>query len=195
MWSSFPEVSRPPAGPFAAPPAQRLPRARPLPADDLDERELVELFGAERRHVEQADGQLLAFFTDGPRHVVLRAKELLVRRPHGHILQANVCGVPDEGVMSTTAFACGIFNSHVTQGNTNFNTLLSVCENPLTPSLAGQRIVVQLDGGRYVLGVPSAFEMGLNQCRWIYERGQGQFDAVFTFEDDKLVDIELLTRR
>jgi hypothetical protein len=31
--------------------------------------------------------------------------------------------------------------------------------------------------------------------RWIYDRGQGQFDAVFTFEDDKLVDIELLTTR
>ncbi len=28
--------------------------------------------------------------------------------------------------------------------------------------------------------------------RWTYERGQGQFDAVFTFEDGKLVDIELL---
>jgi cellobiose phosphorylase len=74
--------------------------------------------------------------------------------------------------MSTTAFACGVFNSHVTQGNTNFNTLLSVCANPITPSLAsGQRIVVQLDDGEHVLGVPSAFEMGLNHCRWIYKRG------------------------
>jgi hypothetical protein len=31
--------------------------------------------------------------------------------------------------------------------------------------------------------------------RWVYERGQGQFDALFTFEDGKLVDIELLTTR
>ena len=31
--------------------------------------------------------------------------------------------------------------------------------------------------------------------RWLYERGQGQFDALFTFEDDKLVDIEILTTR
>ena len=29
--------------------------------------------------------------------------------------------------------------------------------------------------------------------RWIYERGQGQFDAQLTFEDDKLVRIDLLT--
>lgn len=31
--------------------------------------------------------------------------------------------------------------------------------------------------------------------RWTYDRGQGQFDAVFTFEDGKLVDIELLSTR
>ena len=29
--------------------------------------------------------------------------------------------------------------------------------------------------------------------RWIYQRGQGQFDAQLTFEDDKLVRIDLLT--
>lgn len=31
--------------------------------------------------------------------------------------------------------------------------------------------------------------------RWLYDRGQGQFNAVFTFEDGKLVDIEILTTR
>ena len=35
--------------------------------------------------------------------------------------------VPDESIMSTTAFAFGVFNSHLTQGNTNFNVLLSIC--------------------------------------------------------------------
>jgi len=29
--------------------------------------------------------------------------------------------------------------------------------------------------------------------RWIYERGQGQFDAQLTFEDQKLVRIDFLT--
>jgi hypothetical protein len=29
--------------------------------------------------------------------------------------------------------------------------------------------------------------------RWTYARGQGQFDAVLTFDDDKLVRIDLLT--
>lgn len=31
--------------------------------------------------------------------------------------------------------------------------------------------------------------------RWTYERGQGQFDAMLTFEDDKLVRIDLLNVR
>jgi cellobiose phosphorylase len=169
---SFPDAPLPPASSFSAPSTQRFDRVRPWPAEDLDQGELALMFGNEFRHTEEAEGRLLSFFADGPRHVVLRAKELLGHRPHGHIMQANARHVPDESIMSTTAFACGVFNSHVTQGNTNFNTLLSVCVNPVTPSLAsGQRIVVQLDDGEYLLGVPSAFEMGLNHCRWIYKRG------------------------
>lgn len=31
--------------------------------------------------------------------------------------------------------------------------------------------------------------------RWTYERGQGEFDALLTFEDDKLVSIEILAQR
>jgi cellobiose phosphorylase len=159
------------ASDFAAPARRRFQHARLLPADDLTQAELKELFGSSWRHVEQADGQLLSFFSDGPRHVVLRAKEAMVERPHGHIMQAMHGYAPHESIMSTTAFACGVFNSHLTQGNTNFNTLLSVCTQPATPALEGQRIVVRLDDGEYLLGVPSAFEIGLNHCRWIYKRG------------------------
>lgn len=169
---SFPDRPLPPASAFSAARARRFDRVRPMPVDDLSPGELAELFPGELRHEEKADGQLLSFFTDGPRHVVLRAKELRVNRPHGHIMQANVGCVPDERIMSTTAFACGVFNSHITQGNTNFNTLLSVCTNPVTPPLAaGQRIVVRIDDREHLLGVPSAFEMGLNHCRWIYKHG------------------------
>ncbi|MET0283725.1 MAG: amylo-alpha-1,6-glucosidase, partial [Polyangiales bacterium] len=53
----------------------------------------------------------------------------------------------------------------------NFNTLLSVCTNPSASGLEGQRIVLQLDDGEYLLAVPSAFEMGLNHCRWLYKFG------------------------
>ncbi|HEY6878246.1 MAG TPA: hypothetical protein VI299_09505, partial [Polyangiales bacterium] len=137
-------------------PQAELLRAPLLQAEDLTPAELEDLFGSDRRHAERADGQLLSFFSDGPRHVVLRAKELQVDRPHGHIMQANVGYAPDERIMSTTAFACGVFHSHLTQGNTNFNTLLSVCTQPSAASLEGQRIIVQSERGAYLLGVPSA---------------------------------------
>jgi 1,2-beta-oligoglucan phosphorylase len=159
-------------GAFSAPANHRFQSARLLLAEDLSQDELVEHFGGEWRHLEEADGQLLSFFADGPRHVVLRAKEALVDRPHGHIMQAMSGYLPDERIMSTTAFACGVFNSHLTQGNTNFNTLLSVCSNPMMPALEGQRILVHLDDGDYFLSAPSAFEMGINHCRWIYKHGR-----------------------
>jgi 1,2-beta-oligoglucan phosphorylase len=160
-----------PGGAGTKPARDRFQSPRLLATEDLSRAELVELFGSAWRHTEQADGRLLSFSTDGPKHVVLRAKEERVDRPHGHILQAKCGYVPDERGMSTTAFACGVFNSHLTQGNTNFNTLLSICTNPVVPALEGQRMLVQLDDGEYLLGAPSAFEMGLNHCRWIYKRG------------------------
>jgi cellobiose phosphorylase len=169
-----PLAATPPAAP------QRFQAARLLQSEDLSQPELEMLFGSAWRQVERAQGELLSFFTDtahGPAHIVLRAKEQRVDRPHGHILQAKLGLTPDESVMSTTTFAAGVFNSHLTQGNTNFNTLLSVCTNPATPALEGQRMFVQLEDGEYLLGVPSAFAMGLNHCTWIYKRGAHTFQV------------------
>ena len=83
---------------------------------------------------------------------MLRAKELMADRPHAHIMQARAGYVPDENMVSTTCFAFGVFNSHLTQGNTNFNILLSVCTSPfnLSPE-TGQRIFVGIDGRYYLL--------------------------------------------
>lgn len=191
---SFADASA--AGVYSSPARSRFESAPLLPAEDLSPAELTELFGGERRHVEQADGQLLSFFTDGPKHIVLRAKELRVERPHGHILQARAGYVPDDRIMSTTAFACGVFNSHITQGNTNFNTLLSVCTNPLTPALEGQRILLQLEDGEYLLGVPSAFEIGLNHCRWIYKHGSRLLQVcTWTSAREPRVDLDVKVLR
>jgi len=141
-----------------------------LPVDDLLEDELDLFFGRERRHKETENGALLSFFTQDHTHVVLRRKELLADRPHAHIMQAGAGLVPDERIMSTTAFMCGVFNSHLTQGNTNFNTLLSICTSQFNQSReTGQRLILTLDNRQFLLGVPSAFEMGLNHCRWIYK--------------------------
>jgi cellobiose phosphorylase len=142
-----------------------------LPVDDLSDRELNRLFGTEKRHCEVENGQLLSFFSKQNNHVMLRAKEILADRPHAHIMQAKAGYTPDENIVSTTSYAYGVFNSHLTQGNTNFNILLSVCSSQFNLAQeTGQRIFVEVNGRRYLLGVPSAFEIGLNHCRWIYKQ-------------------------
>jgi len=144
-----------------------------LPVEDLTKAELQQFFGKDWRHCEEENGQLLSFFYNQNSHVVLRAKEILVDRPHGHIMQAKAGFTPDENIVSTTSYAYGVFNSHLTQGNTNFNILLSVSSNQFNLTTeTGQRIFVELDGHKYLLGVPSAFEIGLNYCRWIYKHGE-----------------------
>jgi cellobiose phosphorylase len=149
-----------------------------LQADDLDNGEIDKLFPGNRRHEETVAGKLLSFFRGDSNHVMLRSKEILTDRPHGHIMHTRTAFVPDERVMSTTCYAFGVFNSHITQGNTNFNTLLSVCNsqfnlNPYT----GQRIFATAGGKRMLLGVPSAFEIGLNYCRWIYKEGSNLYQV------------------
>ncbi|MCK9203098.1 MAG: hypothetical protein M0P58_01525 [Bacteroidales bacterium] len=149
-----------------------------LPVDDLNEQELEQFFGSKRRHDESENGQLLSFFCQDNNHVMLRAKEVLADRPHGHIMQAKSGYVPDENTVATTAYAFGVFNSHLSQGNTNFNVFLSICNSSfnLEPE-TGQRIFVETEGRRFLLGVPSAFEIGLNHCRWIYKSGDHCFQV------------------
>lgn len=149
-----------------------------LPVDDLTDTEIEQYFGKEKRHAETENGKLLSFFCQQNNHVVLRAKEILADRPHGHIMQAQAGFVPSEAIVSTTAFAFGVFHSHLSQGNTNFNVMLSVCTSQFNQSAeTGQRIFVDVDGTSYLLGVPSAFEMGLNHCRWIYKSGSRTFQV------------------
>ncbi len=144
-----------------------------LPVEDLNEDELIRFFGTDRRHCEWEGTRLLSFFFSQNDHVVLRAKEIMADRPHGHILQTGSGYIPDENIMSTTCFAMGVFNSHLSQGNTNFNVLLSICTSQFNLGLeAGQRIFAEVEGRFYLLGIPSAFEMGLNHCRWIYKYGE-----------------------
>jgi 1,2-beta-oligoglucan phosphorylase len=149
-----------------------------LAAEDLDDDELNRYFGKERRYPENENGRLLSFFSNDNMHVVLKEKELLADRPHGHIMQAKAGLLPDENIVSTTAFMFGVFNSHLSQGNTNFNILLSVSTSQfnLSPE-SGQRIFVEINDKLHLLGVPSAFEIGLNHCRWIYKHGNYRFQV------------------
>lgn len=140
-------------------------------SEDLTEDEINQLFAPEHRHREYSDGKLLSFFYGENRHVVLKAKELLTERPHGHIMKTGTGLEPDEAIMSFSAHMFGVFQSHVAQGNVNFNRLLTLSTNALNiPRHTGQRIFIRHNGRYYQLAVPSAFEMSQNGCRWMYKR-------------------------
>lgn len=150
-----------------------------LEVNDLEEAELKKYFGEEIFHQETKNGKWLSFFTKDQHHVISKFKETLVDRPHAHILQSKIGYNPDENVMSTTCFATGIFNSHISQGNTNFNVFLSINTSQFNTILeSGQRIFVKIKDQFHLLGIPSAFEMGLDFCRWIYKFNEGVFEII-----------------
>lgn len=141
-------------------------------AKALTNEQLTHFFGSERNHAEYHEGRLMSFFTHNGNHIVLKDKELIVDRPHGHIIRSGMNLLPDERIMSSNPFMAGIFNAHITAGNTNFNVLHSIYSNQFgLASPAGQRVFIKKNTRWYLLGVPSAFEMGFNFCRWIYNTG------------------------
>ena len=146
-----------------------------LQTTDLDDAAVQELFPGEWRHEERDEqGTLLSFFHGDDCHVVLRAKELRVQRPHGHMLRTGLHITPDETALTSTVWMNGVFHSMLTQGHVSFNRFLSTTHSYLGLFRShGQRIFVEIDGGWRLLDMPSAFEMTRNACRWIYRHADG----------------------
>jgi 1,2-beta-oligoglucan phosphorylase len=141
---------------------------------DLSEAELTALFGHDWRQVERENGCLLSFFTGVDRHVVLKAKELRVLRPHGHILRTGQELTPEEGSLTSTTWMAGVFNSMLTQGHVSINRFLSTTRSYLSLFRAhGQRIFVERPDGYALLDVPSAYEISPNGCLWLYKHAHG----------------------
>ncbi len=159
---------------LAAPVRTLVQNAPPAVADSIDSEDLARRY-PERQHEEQLNGKLLSFFTPEPlhnRHVVLREKELLVLRRHGTLLRSGQAMLPDETTLSATCWMHGVFGAQLTIGNTSFHKLFSVSRDPYNITRAsGLRILIDTGGGWRLLTVPSAFEMGLSDCRWIYSLG------------------------
>jgi cellobiose phosphorylase len=147
-----------------------------LGAEDLHEPQFVALFGAQRRHEERDDDdRLLSFFYGADRHVVLRAKELRVLRPHGHMLRTGRALTPDEGALTSTTWMSGVFHSMLTQGHVSINRFLSTSRTYLNLFRShGLRVFAEIDGAWRLLDEPSAFEMGPALCRWIYRHAGGE---------------------
>jgi len=146
-----------------------------LVTQTLQADELSALFGTARRHEERdGDGELLSFFADEDRHVVLRAKELRVQRPHGHILRSGSQLVPDETALTSTVWMGGVFHSMLTQGHVGINRCLSTVRSWLGLFRSqGQRVFIDAGLGWQQLGLPSAFEIEADSCRWIYKHAGG----------------------
>ncbi len=118
---------------------------------------------------ERIDDELLSFFTTNNHHVVMKQKELLVERPHGHIMVHGDLKHATEKVMATTNFMAGVFNSHVVLGNTSFNKFIGNIRNPLNvQKISGQRIYIKRQKAYFLLGLPSYYDMGGATTRWTY---------------------------
>jgi cellobiose phosphorylase len=137
----------------------------------MDAQALSDLYGR-RTHLERRDRQTLSFFTPASshkRHVVLRDKERIVWRRHGSLLRSGREMLPTETMLCATCWMHGVFGAQLTLGNTSFHKLFSVSRDPYNISRGGGlRMLADLGEGWRLLTVPSVFEMGLNDCRWIY---------------------------
>lgn len=158
---------------IAPSPAARslLQDAEPLAVLPLDGADLARLYPA-RELEERQDGGLLSFFVaEGTlnRHVVLAAKEDIVARRHGAIVRSGQGMMPDEATLAATCWMHGVFAAQLTIGNTSFHKLFSVSRDPYNITRAsGLRMLIDTGEGWRLLSVPSAFDMGLSDCRWIY---------------------------
>ena len=153
--------------------------AQPLPVQDLSAADLQEMFAGPWRHREAGQGgETLSFFCGADRHVVLRAKERQVLRPHGQLLRSGRHTTPDETSLTSTAWMAGVFHSMLTQGHVSINRLISGVHSYLGLFRShGQRVFVQIEGAWRLLEVPSAFEMTPSACRWIYRYQHGEIQV------------------
>ncbi|CAH1195320.1 1,2-beta-oligoglucan phosphorylase [Paenibacillus auburnensis] len=133
--------------------------------------EEVTSFYPDRRLEEFQDGQLLSFFTPDHVHVVLQPKELLVERPHGHIITTLLDDKQVSGnLITSTNYMYGIFNGQTVVGNTSFHKLLSTPRGLLNIlKNTGQRMYIRMGAVYRMLTLPAAYEMGVNFAKWHYQ--------------------------
>ena len=103
---------------------------------------------------------------------MLRGKEQLVTRRHGTLLRSGQSMLPDDATLCATCWMHGVFAAQLTIGNTSFHKLFSVSRDPYNITRAsGLRVLIDAGDGWRLLTVPSAFEIGLSDCRWLYHFG------------------------
>ena len=136
------------------------------------------------RHEEHEGGALLSFFHGPHSHVVLRAKELRTLRPHGHLLRSGQHLVPDESALASTVWMGGVFHSLLTQGHVGINRCLSTVRAWIGAYRShGQRVFIDAGSGWQQLGLPSAFVIEPQACRWLYRHAGGLIEVTSRAHD------------
>ncbi|WP_353706914.1 hypothetical protein ABRQ22_12110 [Cellulosimicrobium sp. ES-005] len=168
-----------------------------LAGDELDEAGLLAAVGLGADDVllpeRDADGTLLSFFTADGTHVVDARKDTVTERSHGHVLKAGDDVLPTDDVLSTTAFAPGVFASHVVLGNTTANRLATVHRHHLNLlRSSGLRVLVDDGRGPRLLGLPSALVLDVGGVRWVYETPLGRVDVRTVAHDrENRIDVDV----
>ncbi len=163
----------------------------PYTSPRFTEKELERYFP--ERHMEELDkGTLLSFFAPGHRHIVLPEKELMLERPHGHIITSGLAEDHlSEGLITSTNYMYGVFNSQLVVGNTSHNKLLSTTRGLLNlQKNSGQRIYIKINDTYSMLTLPAAYELGVNYAKWYY-KVQGDVVTVVSYAAAKQGDIVL----
>ncbi|WP_207694912.1 hypothetical protein DOK67_0002796 [Enterococcus sp. DIV0212c] len=168
----------------------------PITGQTLTDQERNELFPIQNQ-IETIDDKVVSFFTADYHHVVLKEKEVVMERAHGHILLSGTELSVDHPLLSTTVYMYGLFNSQIVLGNTSMNKLMSNSRNGLNiMKQSGQRIYIK-DGKKWrILTMPSAFEMGLNSSTWYYKLENDIITVrTFTLCDTKEIRTEVTSQQ
>lgn len=164
-----------------------------LTGETLEQEEIEKLYPERKLEEYSEEQQLLSFFGKNNQHIVLSKKEALTERSHGHIILAEKHVTIDHPTLASTSYMYGAFQSQLVLGNTSNNSLITNVRNPLNIFKAtGQRIYLKENGEYLNLGVPSAYQMGLNDTKWLYKyRGDLIVVTVHTKTDASEVDLTI----
>ncbi|GAB3753657.1 GH36-type glycosyl hydrolase domain-containing protein [Microlunatus parietis] len=168
---------------------------RPAVVRDLSETEITERYGDTLSLVEQDDqARTLSFFAGPQQHVVLAAKERAVLRPHGQLLRTGDRLLPDPAGLTVTTWMNGSPLSYLTQAHASSNRLLTTTRGYLGQLRDhGLRVFVELDGAWRLLGLPSAYDLSPDRCRWTYLLPGDDGETTLTLTTVALADDHTVT--
>nr|WP_314263111.1 cellobiose phosphorylase [uncultured Moellerella sp.] len=174
-------------------PAQLVFQVEPISGEQLTDAAVEQLFPGEKQFIEKEDQQLLSFFSKDGNYVTMAEKERYQERATGHIITSGNNHDFKNPIMNSTHFIYGIFNSHLTLGNTSFNKLLGTNRNFLNIfKSSGQRIQIKLNGEYRLLAMPSAYEVGVNFSRWVYQLPEGLIQIYsFASQSEPVVQLDI----